>query len=396
MGLKEQRAAELKAAQDIVDRVKAAGRDLTDTEAQQIEDHLEKARGLQEQLGRQEKSARLLDELSSGTEYDQDGAPLPSGEDGGDEGRRIVLGRKGYGAAVAERVMTARTVDGRKALPTDAVQAVPIVDTGLLVAENRRPLTIFDAIPAIVRPPRYHYRRAVGRSFAAGIVAPGAEKPESDLTLEEVDGRLEVFAHLTPGVDEYVLADAPELARFIGDELGYGLRLAVEEEVVNGSGEVIEGDTRHLTGLLSTTGTLDQEHRVDALTTIAAAAGQLEGKGHAASAFILNPSDWLDLTTARNSGGSFDFGAAVDAAQRRVWGVPVVTSETMPAGTAVGFASDAVAITTDSIGIQLRAGAVGDDFRRNRVRIRAEGRFGLDVYRPAGVVVAHLTDTAGA
>lgn len=389
MNIKKQRADALKSAQSIVDGVKAVGRDLTDGEAQQIEGYLEKARGLSEQIKRGEKHAQLLDDLLGDGEYDHDGRPILDEDNAGDSAR-IVLGRKGYGAAVADRVMTATTVDGRKALPTDAVQAVPIVDTGLLVAENRRPLTIFDAVPAIVRAPRYHYRRAVGRSFAAGIVAPGAEKPESDLTLEEVDGRLEVFAHLTPGVDEYVLADAPELSRFIGDELGYGLRLAVEHEVVNGDGSTISGDTKHLTGLLNTTGTLDQEHRTDALTTIAAAAGQLEGKGHAASAFILNPDDWLELTTARNAGGGFDFGAAVDAAQRRVWGVPVVTSETMPSGTAVGFANDAVAITTDATGIQLRAGAVGDDFRRNRVRIRAEGRFGLDVYRPAGVVVAHL------
>lgn len=372
MNLKAQRAAALKAAHSIVDGAKAAGRALTADEVSSLDGKIAEA----------EKSAALLGQLAGlpvDEDEDEDGEDLAAGVIGGARQKagaaaRLVFGRKGVGEHAARHFMAGRSA-GSKAVGAVSAVAVPVVDNGALVAANRRPLSIFDVVPVAAQESGvYVYRRQLARNFAAGIVPPGEVKPASSVGMERVEERLRTFAHLSDPLHEMDLCDAPALARFLGDELLYGLQLKLEEQVIDGTGAVILGDTRQLTGLLATSGVLAQTF-----------------SGDEQAAWVLNSTDWVQLTTARTASGAFDFGSAVDVAERKAWGVPVVLSNAVPVGTAVGFAADALQISTDRVGVEVLVGRDGDDFSRNQVRARAEGRFNLDVYRPAGVVTASLT-----
>jgi len=72
--------------------------------------------------------------------------------------------------------------------------------------------------------------------------------------------------------------------------------------------------------------------------------------------------------------------------------VPVVTANALAVGTAVVFDNDSLAVDVGPGGIETRwPDSNADDFAKNQLRARVEGRFGLDVYHPAGIVKATLT-----
>ena len=82
-----------------------------------------------------------------------------------------------------------------------------------------------------------------------------------------------------------------------------------------------------------------------------------------------------------------------DPASRRLFGVPIVATVSEAAGTSHVLAQGAVIIDTDSqgIGVQWSENSNADDFSKNLIRARCEGRFGTSVLSPLGVVVADLT-----
>lgn len=71
--------------------------------------------------------------------------------------------------------------------------------------------------------------------------------------------------------------------------------------------------------------------------------------------------------------------------KRQIWGVPVVTNVSHPVGFATLLSEDSVGIFTDGQ-VDAQVGVINDDFGRNRVRARCEGRFQVGATRPAGIV----------
>ena len=73
--------------------------------------------------------------------------------------------------------------------------------------------------------------------------------------------------------------------------------------------------------------------------------------------------------------------------------MPVVATVSQAAGVAHAVATDAVAVDTDTAGVQVQwsENATADSFAKNQIIARCEGRFATSVYSPLGVVVADLT-----
>lgn len=395
MNIKQQRADALADAQAIAERAKSAGRDLTDAEVAQIDQRIAEVGDLDRQIERAAKSQDGIDRLAGVGKYEVD-------EDGDGTGSRLIFGRKGAGRRAADALMSATTgPTGAKVMPTSVPQTIPLREDALPIPREGRPVTVFDLLPAHVsETPGWYFRQQVGRAFNAGIVGTGQVKPDSEITFRNVENRLAVFAHIAGPLAEHTLRDSQALGEFLQSELIYGLRLAVEDEVFTGDGSDIIGEDgesvvgSHFSGLLNTTGVLDQAFTTDAVTTIAAGAARLEATGFSVSGIAVNPEDWLAMTTARNASGSFDLGGAVDAAARTVWGHQVVVSGGIPSGKAVAIGANTAAVRLGAEGLEVRAITINDDSARNQVRLRGEGRFALDVYRPAGINVLNLTDAA--
>ncbi|KZM78080.1 phage major capsid protein [Cellulosimicrobium sp. I38E] len=301
-------------------------------------------------------------------------------------------GSKDFARIVASKAIAEHgTIQGAKAIVGSGatVTDVPVVSSHQL---GTQPVNLLRLLNFVKREtPSYRYLRQVTRTNSAAIVAPGATKPTSTYTIAPYDGKVEVFAHLSEPIDKYLLQDMDGLERFIQIEMLIGLNAALEQEVLNG-----DGTTGHLRGILNTSGIQTVAPTTgDDLTALRSAITQIENAGYVTSAFVLNPLDWQALETARNTSGAFDLEGPIDRARPRIWGVPVVTSSRLAAGTALALDTAALDVSTDRSGIETKwSDQHGDLFSKNQIVCRMEGRFGLDVYLPTGIAKVTLPSAA--
>ena len=378
--------------QAIIDRAKEEsadggekGRDLTPAESAQVEELAEKAQELRATIERQAKGDALFAALNAGYQGEED-----PGHSGAFESIRPVVGSKGHVALSGVRAkQTMRGIIGQrniKSLIASGSSGYGIAMDPDPIADGRVPTTVLEALTTVIRDGGpFNYLRQTVRDNKAAIVAPGGLKPTSEISVQTIENQLQVFAHLSEYVDMYLLEDNTALQQFVSTQLLYMLSEAVEDEVLNG-----DATTGHLRGILATSGVQTQAFATDAVTTLRLAALKLENAGHAADLFVVNSTDWAEIETQRATSGSFDLGGPVDRATQKLWGTQVVTSTRIAAGTALALDREALAVDSDGrVDVQWDS-ATG--FDRNQVRARVEGRFGLSVFQPAGVVKATVTD----
>ena len=82
-----------------------------------------------------------------------------------------------------------------------------------------------------------------------------------------------------------------------------------------------------------------------------------------------------------------------DPGSRRLFGVPIVATVSQAAGVGHVPVLDAVALDADKLGVGVQWSETSntDDFAKNLIRARCEGRFGTSVLSPLGVVSCDLT-----
>lgn len=129
------------------------------------------------------------------------------------------------------------------------------------------------------------------------------------------------------------------------------------------------------------------------ILTARAAITKVEVLGFTPYYFVMNPLDWERIETAQLDAGQYVLnaegsrnGVPVDMAARRLWGVPVTVTTGVASGTGYLLSSGVAQIVTDGQIATEWSNATADDFTRNQVRLRVEGRFDLSVTRPLGVV----------
>lgn len=218
----------------------------------------------------------------------------------------------------------------------------------------------------------------------------GAVKNESGMTFELATAPVVTLAHWIPA-SRQILSDAPLLQRYIEGRLLYGLKLEEEDELLNSSGANGE-----LNGLVNqatafTGGSTNQT----ALDTLAKAATQLAVTEHMATGFILNPVDWQAIVLSKDSQGRYLIGDPQQAAEPRLWGLPVAVTNTMGAGTFVCLDAPRAGFIADREDAVLRISeSHADFFIRNLVALLCEERLTLVVERSAAIIYGSL-DYAG-
>ncbi|MFZ2527413.1 MAG: phage major capsid protein [Rhodococcus sp. (in: high G+C Gram-positive bacteria)] len=413
MNLKEKRKATLKAAKDVVDGAKAERREMSSEEAEivqklidQVEEFDRLIVQLSETLGSEEPPADPAESGPSDAEKARGDALLAKlyGGGGTKSGGRydplagtftskaqkkdgvMDLSAKGLRTIARDAAGSAvfgTTPMGQKALVTAGQSITSIPMLGDVVADGKPPASLLEVLRSrVTTTPTWQYLRQTGRTTNAAFVASGGVKPTSDYATATVDGKLSVLAHISQPVDKYVLGDAPALERFLTDEMNYGIRQKLEAGLLSG-----DGVAPNLLGLLNTGSIQTQAFATDVLSTTRSAITAVETLGLNADVFVIHPTDWQAIELLRtDTAGNLELGGPVDRAARKLWGVQVVVSNALTAGTAVLLDSTSVEVVTDG-GLAVEwSDAVSDDFERNQKRVRVEGRFGLDVFRPLGVV----------
>lgn len=310
-------------------------------------------------------------------------------------------GRSGLPAASwADAVLNAHggpLTYGAALVPSGSVPvAIPLRSEP--VSDPRQAQFVADLIPSPVGGGApsgiYSYFRQTVRTLNAAVVAKGEKKPTSTISGETVQDRTRVIAHLSEPINRIDLSDAPLLRQFLDDELRYGLRLALDAEILSG-----DGTGEHFLGFLQA-GIETQTFDTDVLVTTRKAITQLEQRDLAATAFVFTPATWesIELVAADQFASNPNRRSPVDSMERRLWGVPVVVSNSLPAATGLlgDFrGSSALYLTGDARVDWSEAvydpdrfgpGDGGTGFEANQVQFRAEMRANVAVLRTFGFV----------
>lgn len=409
MDLKAQRAAAVKAAQDIIDNAKADGRgpdQLTDEEVSTLEAKNAEIEDLDEKIAKAEKSEKLVTKLSGIKEPVPTEAPGEKAPEGG-LGDRFVKSEafrafrdahpSGVGSGTPIRI-EAKSIGGlgelgigtKATITTATGNPAPVREPGYRnYLPVDQPFTFLDLVTTGTTNVAYsEYAQVIAETNNAAIVAEGELKPKSDITTDTAESKAFTYAD---GFDvtNQTLADDGALAAFMESRIRQHVRGVIEDKLLNGAGAGTEP-----TGILNTTGTLAQAFDTDVVTTLARALETFEANnGNAAvQAIVMNPTDVWNLRLLKDANGNYLLGNPLQQGPIPTpWGVPLVPSSRVTAGSALAGRFDSVHfLALDQLSV-LAFNQHADYAQRNMVYVRAEQRGRQLFYAPREVVVADLT-----
>lgn len=411
---------ELKAARDIADRAESEGRDLTSEDRAEVTARLKTAGDLKKRATDQDELRKQLDDLGDGIGVPDDGSS--GGRPDGYHTRRGSLGQAfvesdEYQALLAsvpggrfgEKAHVQSQPYGVKGLITGVSEtsAGSLVDPqrlGLLDPFYPRPLTVRQLVtPGQTETDTIEYVKLVTVTNAAAPVAEatgsgvigdgtggtitaaaGGLKPESNMVFEKATTNVKTVAHWIPATKR-ALSDASQMRTLIDSFLEYGLEEELEDQILlgNGVGE-------NFLGVNATSGIQTQAAPgvgQTILDTARMARRKVSIGGRSvATAFVMNPIDWETIELMKDTQGRYHGMGPFAMMTPTLWGLPVVESEAVAAGTA--WCADwrkAVLWDREQGSIQI-TDSHADFFIRNLVALLAELRAAFAVLRPAAFV----------
>lgn len=228
--------------------------------------------------------------------------------------------------------------------------------------------------------------KETGYTNNAASVAEGAAKPQSEITFGEEVLPVQKMAHKFR-VSMEALDDAPMLRGYIDGRGRYGLNLVEEGQLLtgDGTGSNINGILPQATAYVPTTlagytpGTMVDDIRVAKL--------QVRKALYPASGIVMSPDDWAEIELLKDADNRYLYSSVTSGATPTLWGMPVVTSDSMVPGDFLIGAFSLGAQIWDRMGMTVMASTEdGDNFSENMVTILFEKRLALEVTRPEAFV----------
>ena len=217
---------------------------------------------------------------------------------------------------------------------------------------------------------------------ASGIAEAGSKTAVKYDPYDAVIVPLVKIAGYIKESDEFI-SDYPFLASAINGRLIYDLRKSIQTYLVNTlvgtSG--IQVDDSSWDGDTTVTGLADLI--LDAIMDVQAVSGS------AADAVLMNPTDWYSLRVGKDGENRYYGGGYFsDGLTPNIWGLPVVVTASVSAGTIVVGAFKQGGTVLSKGGVQVEASNSNeDDFIKNLMTIRAEERLALAVRVPSAFKV---------
>lgn len=226
---------------------------------------------------------------------------------------------------------------------------------------------------------------APGTAGALVLDPNGGYKPEGAWAFAEATATVKTIAEWVPATKR-ALADVAQLEGLINDELAADLAETEETQILSGS-----GTGQNLPGILNTSGI----QTTAAVTTndatwfasfrtakrLAKNVGRVNATG-----VVVNPVQAEKIDTAKDAQNRFYGNGPFGTGPSSLWGLPVVESEAIPAGTALlGDFRKAVLWDREQASVTM-TDSHADFFIRNLVAILAEERVAFAVTRPSAFV----------
>lgn len=407
MNLKAQRAAALKAAQDIIALAKAEGRDITEDELSTVEAKNAEIEELDGKIEAAEKSAATVARLSAFSIKEPE---QPEVKDAGPVAPTGTIGERFIKSAgmqsLRKQYSDSELRDTKNPIQIEAKGLGGLTDLGI---GQKATITSTTGQAAPERVPGYRstlldepsaflslittgntssswleYAQVIGETDNAAIVPEGELKPLSDVTTAKAEAKAHVYAD---GFDvtNQTLADDGALAAYMESRIVQHVRNVVEDVVINGD------VTANVKGILNSTGVQAQAFDTDVLTTLARALSKVEAVQVDPQAIVMNPADVWALKLLKNGNGDFYAGGPFNNAAFAPWGVTLVSSNRVAAGSAlVGNFRSFQLLEREPLSV-VAFNQHKDYAQRNMSYVRAELRALQLFYSPRDVVVADLT-----
>lgn len=278
-------------------------------------------------------------------------------------------------------------VDFKTLMSTGAGFAPESTRNGRVVPFALTPIDFLDIIPSTTTSQAaVKYMEETTATNAAAetnesIQGTLATYPESALAYTEKTSPVQKIATFLPASDEQ-LEDEPQLLSMIENRLTYFIRQRLNSQVLSGN-----GTAPNLRGLLNVVGIQTQAKGTDpspdavykAIVKCQIGSGQANP-----NAVGMNPVDWQNIRLLRTADGIYIWGSPSEAGPSSIWGLPVVSTQALTAGTAVvgDFANFAQLNVRRGIEVQV-SNSHSTNFVNGVQAIRADMRAAFVVYRPA-------------
>ena len=227
---------------------------------------------------------------------------------------------------------------------------------------------------------------APGGAGALVLDANGGYKPEGAWTFQKETATVKTIAEWVPATKR-ALADVAALEGLINDELVADLQETEETQTLtgNGTGENLRGILGYAWGIQTMAAVTTNDATWFGSYRTALRMARVGGRANP-TAIVVNPTQGEKIDTAKDSQNRFYGAGPFGAPIRTLWGVPVVESEAIAAGTAlVGDFSKAVLWDREQSTVSV-SDSHADFFIRNLVAILAEERVAFAVTRPSAFV----------
>jgi HK97 family phage major capsid protein len=262
-----------------------------------------------------------------------------------------------------------------------------------IVANPNRVLTIRDLMPVgRTNSNLVQYTKENVFTNSAGPQVSGTSpdvfenvtKPESGITFTLANAPVVTLAHFIP-VSRQVLDDAPQLQSYVDGRLRYGLKLEEEDQLLNGNGA-----SGNISGVLNT-GNFTSYNRAATgdtkLDALRKAITQAQLSEYAPDAIVINPADWESIELLKATDGQFVVANPVSMLSPTIWGLRVVPTNSITAGTFLVGAFTMGAQIWDRMDAAVQISYEdGDNFKKNMATLLAEERMALTVYRSAAFI----------
>ncbi|MBH3451854.1 phage major capsid protein [Pseudomonas putida] len=260
-----------------------------------------------------------------------------------------------------------------------------------LYNDPRRDLSLLDYLPSLpASSATFEYMQIKDyTNNATEQEEEGQQKAQTSIDAELETANIATVAHWTRA-SKQVLDDTPALGQQIGNLLNYGLLEKLESRLIAGPGG--KGKIKGLIGYAVPHVVVGTLKPVDA---IGQAVTAMKTSGWQARLIIMNPDDWFSISSERDADGQYVLGSPRDPAPPVLWGVPVITSGSMPAGTVLLLDTTQVAMLDREQPTLMLSREDGNNFTSNLVTLLAELRAGLAVFSTGAVRSVDISDATG-
>lgn len=224
----------------------------------------------------------------------------------------------------------------------------------------------------------FKFAKKTGSEGGVGIQTEGSSKSQVDydFTISEVTPKtIAVFAKIS----KQMLSRLTWLQNFVSTQMVQDLLNFEDDSILDFAGTSdFSGLWENATAYTPSGSVTTSSNRWDKLAN---AIAQLRANKFAPNAILVNPIDFMELLINKESGAGYSFPALIASGNLTVAGVPVVSTDIIPANSfmVADLAKGAELLFEDNIMTEF-AYEDGDNFTKNLVTVRVEESVALPIY----------------